>query len=228
MNRFKYWLRVFLIYLIIFYPIAFAKRELRYIDYFIEHDCQQPYIIKQLSLPQIDLLNKIDKSISISYCKEVLSRNFIYIGEYQAGNLHSLCFGIPGMKRIAYVRATIGSRSSIESAVLYDGYQIAPTLNKKSFLWRQLFGCIYEREADLPYIIKSKNINFISDLLNNYWKLKGYTCDKHEVDERGNNVLIFKREINWNYCIRALFENGVFKEIQYGIKDDFYPFTGII
>lgn len=228
MTQFKYWLRGFLIYLIMFYPITFAKRELLYIDFFIEHDCQQPYIIKKLSIQQIDLLKKIDKSISIINCKEILSRNFIYIGEYQAGNLQSLCFGIPGMKRIAYVRATIGSRSSMESVVLYDGYQISPTLNKKSFLWRQLFGCIYERDADLPYIIKSKNIDFISDLLNNYWTLKGYTCDKHEVDERGNNVLIFKREINWNYCIRALFENGVFKEIQYGIKGDFYPFTGII
>lgn len=228
MAQFKYWLRGFLIYLIMFYPITFAKRELLYIDFFIEHDCQQPYIIKKLSIQQIDLLKKIDKSISIINCKEILSRNFIYIGEYQAGNLQSLCFGIPGMKRIAYVRATIGSRSSMESVVLYDGYQISPTFNKKSFLWRQLFGCIYERDADLPYIIKSKNIDFISDLLNNYWTLKGYTCEKHEVDERGNNVLIFKREINWDYCIRALFENGVFKEIQYGIKGDFYPFTGII
>lgn len=228
MAQFKYWLRGFLIYLIMFYPITFAKRELLYIDFFIEHDCQQPYIIKKLSIKQIDLLKKIDKSISIINCKEILSRNFIYIGEYQAGNLQSLCFGIPGMKRIAYVRATIGSRSSMESVVLYDGYQISPTFNKKSFLWRQLFGCIYERDADLPYIIKSKNIDYISDLLNNYWTLKGYTYDKHEVDERGNNVLIFKREINWDYCIRALFENGVFKGIQYGIKGDFYPFTGII
>lgn len=228
MAQFKYWLRGFLIYLIMFYPITFAKKELRYIDFFIEHDCEQPYIIKKLSIQQIDLLKKIDKSISIINCKEILSRNFIYIGEYQAGNLQSLCFGIPGMKRIAYVRATIGSRSSMESVVLYDGYQISPTSNKKSFLWRQLDGCIYVRDADLPYIIKSKNIDYISDLLNNYWTLKGYTCDKHEVDERGNNVLIFKREINWDYCIRALFENGVFKEIQYGIKGDFYPFTGII
>lgn len=224
----KNYLYRILILWVILCPLAFAQTELLHIDYFIEHQCRTPYILQQLSEQQAYLLKKIDKSISLNDCKEILSNDFIYIGEYQAGSLQSLCFGIPGMKRVAYVRATIGSRSPVESAILYDGYQIDATLHKKSFLWRQLFGCIYERDPELPCIIESRNIELISNLLKRYWKGKGYIFDKLEVDDRGNNVLIFRREINWNYCVRILFESGALKEIQYGIKGDFFPYTGIL
>ena len=208
--------------------LTFAQEELHYVDYFGEYRSLTDKIFKKLNEQQTALLKTINQDTTIDECKELLSKDLVYISEYQAGNYQSLCFGIPAKKRIAYVEATICSPGRSGRNVFYNGYQVDPDLNTKSFLWIQLDGCIYFREPELPFRNNSNDIEVVLKELKNFWASKGYVLDRQEVDEYGLNILVFKRELNWGCCVRILFENGKLKKIQYGIKDDFFPFTGIL
>ena len=84
--------------------LTFAQEELRYVDYFGEYRSLTDKIIKKLNEQQTALLKTINQDTTIDECKELLSKDLVYIGEYQAGNYQPLASEYPQRKGLLMLR----------------------------------------------------------------------------------------------------------------------------
>lgn len=153
----------------------------------------------------------------------------IYIGKQRYNNLTMLYYGIRSLPRTAYVEALVGSRSSHDFVIRYDGYQMTQNSSERMFLWNTYEISPYQLyDKKTPTIVSASSVSEVGKILAGYLGTKGYEFahlryDMQRDAKQGTPVFIFKQDLHWSICIRLIFKSGVFSRMQIGFKKDFLP-----